>query len=311
MSEQRILVVRLGAMGDIIHTLPAVASVKQSFPHCHLAWAVEERWAPLLEGNPFVDEIILIGRRTLSGMLALRRRLRAARFDAAIDFQGLLKSAITASLGRPERIFGLHRSQARESLAALFYSAATKTTAAHVVDRNIELAASAGATAIARTFFVPTGRPEGTLPAGDFVLANPLAGWGSKQWPLEHYLQLAARLDLPLVLNVPRPVEAPGAHVHVSGIPGLIDATRRAVAVVGVDSGPLHLAAALGKPGVAIFGPTDPSRNGPYGSSMAVLRSANASTTYKRHSEIAASMSSIGPDQVLSALANALSKTVR
>jgi heptosyltransferase-1 len=311
MSERRILVVRLGAMGDIIHTLPAVASVKQSFPHSHLSWVVEERWTPLLEGNPFVDEIITVGRRTVSTVLALRKRLRAGRFDTAIDFQGLLKSAIGASFARPERLFGYHRSQARESLAALFYSTQVKASTRHVVDRNIELASAAGATAISHKFILPPGRPEGTLPNGPFVLANPLAGWSSKQWPLENYLVLAKQLDLPLVLNVPHPIAAPGAALHISGLPGLIDATRRAIAVIGVDSGPLHLAAALGKPGVAIFGPTDPARNGPYGGSLTVLRSNHAETTYKRHTEVAHSMRAITPDHVLSALADALSKTVR
>lgn len=298
-------------MGDIIHTLPAVASVKQSFPQSHLAWAVEERWIPLLEGNPFVDEVIAVGKRTLSSVLALRSRLRAGAFQTAIDFQGLIKSALTASFARPERIFGFHRSQAREPLAALFYSGAIKTSATHVVDQYRQIAAGAGATAVARSFFIPEGRPEGKLPAGDFILANPLAGWGSKQWPLEMFLDLAHRLDLPLVLNVPQPIEAPGVHVHVSGLSGLIHATRRAAAVIGVDSGPLHLAAALGKPGVAIFGPTDPARNGPYGGSLTILRTPDAETTYKRHPDVATSMRSISVDHVLSALSNALSKTVR
>jgi heptosyltransferase-1 len=298
-------------MGDIIHTLPAVASLKQSFPRSYLAWAVEERWLPLLQGNPFVDELIPVGRRTIGNILALRKRLRAMRLDTAIDFQGLLKSALTASLARPERIYGFHRSQARESLAALFYSATVKATAQHVVDRYLEIAAGAGATAATRSFFIPEGRPEGSLPAGDFILANPLAGWGSKQWPLTSYLDLAKRLDIPLVLNVPHAIKAPGAHVHVSGLAGLIHATRRALAVIGVDSGPLHLAAALGKPGVAIYGPTDPARNGPYGGSLTVLRADSAETTYKRDAEVAASMRSIAVDQVLSALSNALSKTVR
>lgn len=298
-------------MGDVIHTLPAVASVKQSFPHSHLAWAVKEHWVPLLEGNPFVDEVITVGSGSFRNAIALRRRLRAGAFEMAIDFQGLIKSAITASLARPERIYGFDRSQAREPLAALFYSTEIKTAAQHVVDRYIELAQGAGATAIARSFFIPQGHSEGELPSGDFVLANPLAGWGSKQWPLEHYLELARRLDLPLVLNVPNRIEAKGAHVHVSGIAGLIDATRRAVAVIGVDSGPLHLAAALGKPGVAIFGPTDPARNGPYGGSLTVLRSDSAETTYKRDADVASSMRSITVERVLSALTNALSKAVR
>ena len=173
------------------------------------------------------------------------------------------------------------------------------------------MAAGSGATAIARSFFIPEGRPEGKLPSGDFVLANPLAGWASKQWPLDMYLDLARRLDLPLVLNVPQLIDAAGVHVHVSGIEGLIHATRRAAAVIGVDSGPLHLAAALGKPGVAIFGPTDPARNGPYGGSMTILRAPDAETTYKRNAEVASSMRSVTVDNVLSALSNALSKTVR
>ena len=178
MSSRRILVVRLGAMGDIVHTLPAVGSVKQSFPGSHLAWAIEERWAPLLEGNPFVDELIPVGRRTIANVLALRRRLRAGGFDAAIDFQGLMKSAFTASLARPEQIHGFHRSQVRESIAAVFYSSTVKASAQHVVDRNLELAAGA-VTAMTRSFFIPEGRSEGALPAGEFILANPLAGWGS------------------------------------------------------------------------------------------------------------------------------------
>ena len=127
----------------------------------------------------------------------------------------------------------------------------------------------------------------------------------------EMYLDLARRLDLPLVLNVPQSIDAPGVYVHVSGLSGLIYATRRAAAVIGVDSGPLHLAAALGKPGVAIFGPTDPARNGPYGGSLTILRTPDAQTSYKRDPEAATSMRSITVDHVLSALSNALSKTVR
>ena len=237
--------------------------------------------------------------------------MRAGKFQTAIDFQGLLKSALTASFARPERIYGLHRSQAREPLAALFYSGAIKTTAAHVVDRYREIAAGAGATAIARSFFIPEGKPEGKLPSGEFVLASPFAGWAGKQWPLDMYLDLARRLDVPLVLNVPQMIDAPGAHVHVSGIAGLIHATRQAAAVVGGDSGPLHLAAAIGKPGVAIFGPTDPARHGPYGGSMTILRSPDAETTYKRTTEVAPSMRSVTVDHVLTALSNALSKSVR
>src|SRR5581483_9929801 len=155
------------------------------------------------------------------------------------------------------------------------------SAAAHVVDRNLDLAVAAGATSILSSFPLPPGSPEEPLPDGDFVLACPLAGWRSKQWPAEYYTVLATRLrrelGVPLVLNAPPGAifpPAPDALLHTSGIPGLIYATRRATAVLGVDSGPLHLAAALSRPGVAIFGPTDPARNGPYGGSLQVLRSA-------------------------------------
>lgn len=304
MNTCRILVVRLGAMGDVIHALPAVASLKQSFPHCYLSWTIEARWAPLLAGNPFVDEIIEVDRRSLTSLSELRRKLRSASWDFAVDFQGLLKSALVASIARPERIYGFHRFQVREPLAALFYSRTVKTGAGHVVDRNLELAQGAGAFCTVKAFPIPAGDPEGHLPAGPFVLASPLAGWTSKQWPAEYYAALADLLDIPLVLNVPPGVNLPcgRAILHESGLSGLIDATRRASAVVGVDSGPMHLAAALGKSGVAIFGPTDASRNGPYGGSLRVLRSPGALTSYKRGDQIDDSMKAITPAEVASAL---------
>jgi heptosyltransferase-1 len=305
MSPRRILAIRLGAMGDIIHALPAVASLKQSFPGCHVAWAVEPRWSVLLHGNPFVDEVVPIRRDNLPAVLETRRRLRAGRFDAAVDFQGLIKSALVAAAASSDQIYGLGRSAARESLACLFYSKTCTPHSAHVVERNLELAAAAGAHASGHIFPIPEGRPEGSMPDGPFVLANPTAGWLSKQWPIANYGALAERLrdvGYALVLNGANPIDVPGTVAHVSGLEGLIWATRCATAVVGLDSGPLHLAAALGKPGVAIFGPTDPARNGPYGGTMRVLRAPGAQTTYKRGQAISDSMRAITPDQVWAAL---------
>ena len=302
----RILVVRLSSMGDVIHALPAVATLKHSFPHSHVTWVIRTRWMPLLEGNPFVDEVIPF-ERTLSGIVGTRRKLREHRFDLAIDFQGLVQSALVAAAARPDRIAGFHRSQVREKAAALFYSTCVEARMPHVVDRNLELAAAAGASSVLHTFSLPEGSPEGVLPEGKFVLTSPLAGWGSKQWPVEFYQELAGRLHVPLVVNGPPEAaetlsKIRGAHVHLSGIAGLIHATRRAQAVIGVDSGPLHLAAALSKPGVAIFGPTDPSRNGPYGGTIRVLRSEGVATTYKRSAETHDSMRGISPEDVLEAL---------
>ena len=306
-----ILVVRLGSMGDIIHALPAVATLKHSFPGSSLAWAVEPRWTPLLAGNPFIDRLIEIDRHSARGLGSAWRDLRKRRYDLAVDFQGLIKSALIASLARPDRIYGFHESQLREKPAALFYSNRTPASSAHVVDRNLELAAAAGASTLLRAFPLPAGSAEGHLPGGDFVLANPLAGWGAKQWPLPYYEALGERLheELRVQLVVNGPPEAASelsslrhAWVHVSGLPGLIHATRHALAVVGIDSGPMHLAAALAKPGVAVFGPTDPAPNGPYGSSFAVLRAPGALTSYKRRRETDPSMEAVTPDAVFQTL---------
>jgi len=315
MAEFRILVLRLSSMGDVIHTLPAVASLKHSFPHSRLTWLIRPRWQPLLEGNPYVDEVITL-ERSVGASFTEARRLRPRHFDLAVDFQGLIQSALLAAAVRPNKLVGFDRKQVRESLAALFYSSHVTARAAHIVERNLELAAGAGASNILRSFPLPQGTPEvsqspSSLPEGKFILACPFAGWGSKQWPLEYWAQLAALLELPLVVNGPPDSAAAltqirGARVHLSGIGGLIDATRRAHAVIGVDSGPLHLAAALAKPGVAIYGPTDPARHGPYGTSFRVLRSPDAASDYKRRAAPADSMRAISPRMVAEALAHVL-----
>ena len=304
---QRILIVRLGAMGDVIHTLPAVSALATTFPSAELVWAIDPKWAILLEGNPHVHRIVPFNRRSWSGVRRAIQQLRATPFDFAIDFQGLIKSALLATSARPEKLYGFAHGEARETPATWCYSTLTKPVAPHIVDKNLELAAQAGARWRDVQFPLPPGAPEGVLPDGPFVLANPLAGWASKQWPLEYYSELAEMLTIPLVLNGAPAAEAElrqvrGAHIHLSGLAGLIDATRRATAVVGVDSGPLHLAAALGKPGVAIFGPTDPARNGPYGETIIVLRSPDAETTYQRGATTAGSMRAITPVQVCESL---------
>lgn len=295
-------------MGDILHTMPAVASLKASMPASQITWLVEAKWAPLLDGNPSIHRVAVLRRDAL---FASWRALRRESYDFAVDFQGLIKSSLSAASAMPGQIFGF--AETRERAAAIFYSNRTVTTATHVVDRSLALAQAAGAHTSVGTFAIPAGHPEGDLPKGDFVLASPLAGWQSKQWPLEYYATLAARLrrdlGIPLVVNVAPAAALPpigGAIRHESGLPGLIDATRRAAAVLGVDSGPMHLAAALGRPGIAVFGPTDPARNGPYGNSLKVLRATGASTTYKRVAAIDDSMRRIGPDAVFDALKTVL-----
>jgi len=314
-SWEKLLVVRFGSLGDIIHTLPAVATIKYNFPKLHIAWVIEPRWRPILEENPFIDEILEFDRGDWRRAWSTIRLLRHRRFDAAIDFQGLIKSALVARLSGADHVMGFHRSQLRERWAALLYSEQVGATALHVVDRNLQFAAAIGASQPLVVFPIGPGVPEGELPAGQFILAAPFSGWRAKEWPLERYEELGElvrrRLDCPLVLNaswewrdkVPRLRDC---WWHFSSVNGLIHATRRATAVVGTDSGPLHLAAALGKPGVAIFGPTDPRRNGPYTDRMIVLRSPSARTTYKRLRSYHPSMLEIGVQEVFDALLRAL-----
>jgi heptosyltransferase-1 len=303
-----ILVVRLGAMGDVLHALPAVGWLKRSFPQARLTWLIEPRWAVLLEDNCAVDERILLDRRRWRGIFECWRELNRRDFDLCIDFQGLLKSAIPAAITGARHIVGF--GETRERAAAVLYTRRVQATSVHVVGRNLDLALACGAEPGPVKFPLPCGRPEGELPEGPFVLASPLAGWTAKQWPLEHYAALAEKLaayHLPLVLNGPPSAaqvlsSVPGVRVHLSSIAGLLDATRRAAAVVGVDSGPLHLAAALRKTGVAVFGPTDPARNGPYGGNFTILRSPSAVTTYKRGNQNDAAMREISACQVFTAL---------
>lgn len=311
---KRVLVIRLGAMGDIVHALPAAASLGSS-GDVRIAWIVKPQFRELLEGSGIAGEILEFRRRGLRPLLETLRRLRRQPFDAAVDFQGLIQSALVARLSRAARVFGFDSMLLRERPAALFYHERVRSSAAHVVEMNLDLAAAAGAPRRVLEFPLPEGREEGELPRSPFLLASPFAGWGSKQWPLEHWLALAGlarrELDLPLVFNVSPAQAAALAHesgvlLHVSSISGLIHATRRAAAVVGVDSGPLHLAAALNRPGVAIYGPTDPRRNGPYCERIRVLRHPSARTSYRRGSAPGGEMQAVQPRQVLEALREVL-----
>ncbi|HSU30635.1 MAG TPA: glycosyltransferase family 9 protein [Bryobacteraceae bacterium] len=313
-QAESVLILRLGAMGDMLHALPAVASLKRSFPERRLIWTMAPKWIPLVEGNPYIDEVVPFDRRDAKTLMSCWRRLREIRPEWAIDFQGLIQSALVARAARPKQLFGFDKTFVREPLAAAFYSRRVVPAAAHVVDRNLELAVAAGANVLTREAWLPAGHDVGALPEGRFVLTNPMAGWKSKQWPLANYSLVAKRLQregVELVANVPGHAvqELQGlkdVRLHSSSIAGLIAATRRASAVLGLDSGPLHLAAALHKPGVALFGPTDPARNGPYGGTIQVIRAADAQTTYKRGDEIHPSMEQIRPEHVAEELLRCL-----
>jgi heptosyltransferase-1 len=308
MPPPRVLMIRLGAMGDIIHAMPAAVSLACSEPGTRLDWAVDPRWLPLLEGGLRWWRPVPVDRRGLRAIIESVRRVREERYDVAVDLQGLIKSAVVARVARTARVGGFAARDCREREAALAYTKRVEAASTHIADRYMDVAVGAGARRGRIVFPLPEGREEGTLPEGRFVLASPLAGWRSKQWPMERWGELASRMraawNMPLVVNVPPGVDPriEGAVRHESGLPGLIDATRRAAAVVGLDSGPMHLAAAIGVAGVALFGPTDPARNGPVGRSFTVLREAGARTSYRRRDQVDESMARITVDQVMDAL---------
>ncbi len=309
-GNERLLVVRLGAMGDILHALPAVESLKRAFPLMAIDWIVKPRWCPLLKGNPAIRRVIPFDRAGGS-VFGAARTLRDAGYDVALDLQGLLQSAMIARFSGAKRVVGYARAHCREGLAAVFYKDHVEPSRAHIAEKHLDIVRALGVSAPDLDCTIPLGEAEGDLPASPFVLASPFAGWRSKQWPLDHYAELgrllAERSGTALVLNVadadlPRVASLAHVRSHASSLDGLIDATRAASAVLGVDSGPLHLAAALRKRGVVLFGPTDPARNGPITGNFTVLRDAMAVTTYKREDIESEAMRRITAENVYHAL---------
>lgn len=317
-APQSLLVVRLGAMGDIVHTLPAVAALREAIPQTKIGWVVEERWAELLcaagsersgprsPSRPLVDYVHTVDTKrwrkspfsfhSRGQMNAARRELREQRYELAVDFQGAVKSAIIARFA--ELTVGMERP--RETPARWFYNRRIMTTGTHVIEQYHSLAEAVAGRAL------PPGKIE--LPhdekaeesiaqkigeAGEaVVLINPGAGWAAKQWPAARYGEVAKSLakdGLRLLINFGPGEESlasmvqtasEGAAIPMScSISELIALMRRARLFIGGDTGPLHLAAALGVPVVAIFGPTDPARNGPYRTQHIVLRNPASRTS--------------------------------
>jgi lipopolysaccharide heptosyltransferase I len=330
MADPRFLLVRLGSMGDVIHAIPAASALRGTFPEARIDWAIDPKWARLLEGNPDITEVIAADRKSAGGLASTVRKMRFAQYTCAIDFQALYKSALLAFASAAPRRIGFQSSYAREGLASLLYTDRLNPRCPHKVDHNLTLAAFAGATNPARR--VPIAiRPEDEERAArelaahsleDFYVLNPGGGWLSKCWPAERYGELhralAARYGWRGVVTfgpgeeglARELVQAAGDPQPVAillGLGPLMALMRRARFVVSADTGPLHLAAALDVPVVVLFGPTDPARNGPYSADPSrhiVLRNPqNCETTYRRGKTYSPAMLSIGVPQVAEAIA--------
>ena len=343
-SNFRLLVVRLGAMGDILHALPAVTALRQAHPDWLIDWVVEPHWRALLAAEdctgslsgqsaaqPIVDRLHFaptkawrkapFSRQTLHEIKALRSALLAGEYDAVIDLQGAIRSAVVAHFAGCSRVIG--EANPRERAARWLFTECILTHGAHVIEQDIELASAIAGDALAPVApWLPIDPaaevwadeilPQaGMLPA---VLINPGAGWGAKRWPAERYAEVAQGLI------------ARGCRVLVNAGPGeetlsdfvasqtggtalsltcslaqLIAITRRVALAVAGDTGPLHLACALGRPVVGIYGPTDPSRNGPFGTRFKVLRSPQSRCDHSRREVPEAGLLTIEPGDVLRA----------
>jgi heptosyltransferase-1 len=334
----KILIVRVGALGDVLHALPAVAALRQAQPGLQIDWVVERRWAAVLgDGDgggpygpgPIVDRVHIAETQrwsrspssvgTLRSILKLRRQLREQRYDVAVDMQGTLRSAVIGRMSGAPRFCGF--ADPRESLAGHLYRTKIPRQGVHVVEQGAALLGAAMGIALKpESVELPHAAwadawAEELIHGRRVCVLAPGAGWGAKRWPAQHFGALAKRLDaqgFTVMVNARRKDDALAASVIASSggtaqvaicnVTGMIALVRRTALLIGGDSGPTHLAAALGIPVVALFGPTDPARNGPWGPGrVAVLRDASSVTSYKRSDETDSGLARISVDAVLEA----------
>jgi heptosyltransferase-1 len=297
-----ILLVRLGALGDIVHTIPAAAALREAFPDARIDWVVEAKHREILDLVAGIDRIIVVRASTPAAWLEVTRELRRVSYDVALDFQGLMKSAVFARASGARRVIGFSIWHLREKSARPFYSETGHPSGAygddegHIVQKNLWLLRSVGVTS--DRVVLPLAHVEsaaarrvGAEIAGPFALINPGAAWPNKRWPPERFGEVATFLrDVRGLASVVLwgPGEEALARAVVDGSSGaarlapatriadLLALSRAAALMVSGDTGPLHIAAAAGTPIVALFGPTDPVRNGPWSPEDEVVSRYNA-----------------------------------
>ncbi len=329
-SGMRVLLVRLSAIGDVIHGLPVLCALREAQPDAFLAWVVEARAATLLKDHPALDELIVIERGWLQRpwqVWQLRRRLRQVRPDVAIDLQGLARSAIAARLSGAPRRIGFGCEKGRE-LSPWLNNELVHSSRQHIIECNLELLRPLVIENPPVRFNVPE-KPEDALWAEEwiaaqglllrgFAIVNPGAGWPSKRWPPERYAAVAAQLGerfgLPSVVVWAGPEEHTWAeqiiglsegHAQLAPSTSLLQLAalcRRGRMFIGSDTGPLHLAAAVGTPCVGLYGPMPAERNGPYGPQhIAIQKGTFVGTSRQRRSAPADLMLAIEVEDVLTA----------
>ena len=301
---QRILIVRLGSLGDLVHTLPAVSALRRAHTSAEIDWLVDGPHREFLELVPVVSSLVVLRARGPAGWLEARRTMRARAYDVAIDFQGLVKSAVLAKMSGARRVIGFDRPGLREPFASAFYTESVEVgEGSHVIQKNLRLAARLGAAGSDLEF--PIGAVQApaveafvAADSAPFALINPGAAWPNKRWPPDRLAAIARRLRerhglASVVLWGPGEQAAANAVVDAAngaarpapptGLRELIALARHARLILSGDTGPLHIASALGVPAVALFGPTNPARNGPWRSDdVSISRYDQCSCHYER-----------------------------
>ena len=342
--RQRFLVIRLSSIGDIVHALPAVAALGEAYPDAEIHWAVESRYSALLDGNPFVHRAAkldtLAWRRKLTSPAVIQeifraiRSLRKVRFDTTLDFQGLYKSALIARLSRAGARLGFAENWLREPGAGTFYTERVAPRGLqHVIEMNLALVERLGVRRLGREdwrFPLPQNPADNeyvehqiaALGGREFILINPGGGWMSKCWAPGSYAELIQRLEPvfsgevlltgsqqeeEMIQGIIRRSGSPKARSVPTTIVQFIALVRRASLFLGGDTGPLHLAAAVRTPIVAIYGPTDPARNGPFSKDDITLWNQEP-TTYTRRAERPAYLPGITVESVLDAIRKRLER---
>lgn len=328
-APRAIVLVKLSAIGDVLHGVPAAVALKRAYPSARIGWVVEGRAADVLAGHPAVDHLFRLPRgwiKSWQAVRSLRRQLRDFRADTAIDMQGLFKSALATWLSGASMRIGHARPESRER-AWLAYTSAVPATAAHVVDRNCGLLRPLGVRQTAPSFEMPDWpvsrhRMQEWLASlrlsSSPIVMNPGAGWPSKIWPEERFAEVARAMHdrhgmtsiivwggdrergsaERIAAAAPRAaVVAPQTSLQDLG--ALCRLTRL---FVSGDTGPLHLAAAVGTPCVGLFGPVPADRNGPYGGMHAAVEPPDsARPRWENRKTDTLAMAGIDVDRVIAA----------
>lgn len=330
-APRRILIVRTSALGDVVHCLPVLTALRRHLRDARIGWVVEEAMAPVLENHPDLDQLLVVRLRswrrrpfTLATLRELGRFLADLdRFspEVVFDLMGNHKAGVIAALTLADRRIGLAREQRREPSSAVWISEGVRAAGSHAVDRALSLldrlalpreAADFGGDKLFRTDEAGADRQEaGGRP---FVLIHPGAGWGNKRYPAAWWGEVAHRVRSHAgveVLVTSGPGEERLAREVVAAsrggargvvaptLPALAALARGARLMMGGDSGPLHLAHALGTPVLCLMGPTDPRRNGPYGATdAAVWHPLPCSFCDKRMNETKGCLLALAPAEV-------------